>query len=120
MFQTVSDRGSQSGVRFDFLLLELGAEPGVQFVHDRATVLLVKAQSFLRRQTPFLRLGVIGIDLAQAFEHITARLGKVGHDVDVTAPGMRLIWGPRLRALSRQWNYPEFVWRAVGRRPEKG
>ena len=44
----VVDRRAHAGVGPDFLLLELGAEPRVQFVHDRAAVRLVKAQPFLR------------------------------------------------------------------------
>jgi hypothetical protein len=36
MFQAVSDRGSQTGVRLDFILRQLSAQPGVQPFHHRS------------------------------------------------------------------------------------
>ncbi len=49
MPQEVSHRRAQAGVRLHLPLLELGLKPGVQFLHDRFAVFLVKPQPLLRR-----------------------------------------------------------------------
>src|ERR1039457_7154640 len=41
VLEQIRDRLPQAGVRFHFPLLELGFEPGMQFVHDRLAMLVV-------------------------------------------------------------------------------
>ena len=48
VLEQIRDRLPQAGVRFHFPLLELGFEPGMQFVHDRLAMLLVEMEALLR------------------------------------------------------------------------
>src|SRR5271169_1651058 len=120
MPQAVRDRLAQTRVGLHFLFCELGLEPSVEGIHHRLAVLLVEAQPLFGREALFLGLRIIAVDLAEAFQHELALLGKVGRHLDKATPSVRVIWGPRLRALSRQWNYPECGWRSVGRWAWKG
>ena len=63
--EQVRDRLPQSGVRFYQPFVELGLEPGVQFLHDRLAVLLVEGEAFLRGHALFPRHCIIAVDLAQ-------------------------------------------------------
>ena len=59
----------------------------MELLHHRLAVLLVKVQSRLRRQTPFLGLRIIAVNLARGLQHEPAFLGKVRH-LHKATPGM--------------------------------
>src|SRR6516164_2428634 len=88
MLQAVSNRLPQPRVRLHSLFFELGKEPSVELLHHRLAMLLVKAQSRLRQQAPFLGLRIIAVDLAQGLQHEPAFLGKFG----VTCTKRRRAW----------------------------
>jgi hypothetical protein len=105
MLQAVTNRLAQTRVGLHLLFRELGVEPSVQLFHDRPAVLLVKVQPRLRRQCLFFRLRIVPIDRGEAFQHVTALLGKARHHLDVAAPSVRITMShedlERLRQLGQ-------------------
>ena len=68
---------------------ELRLHPVVKIRHQLFAVLLVKAQSGLRRQAPFLSLRIIPVDLAQGFQDKTTFLREMDYDIDELSSRVR-------------------------------
>lgn len=75
--EQIRERLPQTRIGLHLPLGKLCLQPVVQRVQDRLTVLLMKAQPFLRRQVGITGLRIIPVDLAQLFQHVPALDGKV-------------------------------------------
>lgn len=71
-----------------FFSSKLGAEPGVQVVHDRPAVLLVKTEPLVWRHPLLLGLRLVPIHRGETFQHVPTLFRKAGHRVHKVATGM--------------------------------
>ena len=86
VLEEVADRLAQTLVGLQLLFLQLGLQPSEQPVHHRAALSLVEAETLLRREALRLGHGAVSLDLAQAFQHQPAGLGKVRGHLHKAAP----------------------------------
>ena len=98
----VLDRPAQRRVRLHQPLVELPHKPGVEFLHHRAALGLVKQQPLLGRQFPLSRHRIILVDHRQGFQHVPALLGKTVDHIDEVPPGVRQTVGKNRLQLARQ------------------
>ena len=64
VLEHVFDRAAHATVRLDSFLLELGAEPVEEPIHDRLALLLVKGEALLFGHALILGKGIVLVDLA--------------------------------------------------------
>lgn len=84
-----SDGFAQPRVWLGSVLVDLRFQLGVQLLHDRSAVFLMKMQPLFRRQFLFPCQRVVVINAAQRLQHIPALMGEVRRDFDELPSAMR-------------------------------
>ncbi len=100
MVKHVLNRLAEPGVRLHQPLAKLPPQPSLQPTHQPATPLLMKPQTFLRREVPLRGHSLVLVHLLERLQHESALVGKVLRHLDELTSTMGIAVGhDRLKPL---------------------